>query len=55
MGNVVTNVCEKFHCGRLGVDEALGNFRKSDNNVKNKNTFIALGTFLCFVNKVNSH
>jgi len=36
VGNVVTNVCVSFNYYRLRIDKALGNFRKSDNNKKNK-------------------
>jgi len=47
IGNVVTNVCLKFHYDRLRTDKALGNCRKSDNNKnnhkENKTTFVALG------------
>ena len=37
MGNMVTNVCAKFNYDRLRIDRALGNFRKSANDKKNKN------------------
>ena len=36
MQNIVINLCEKFHYGRLRNDWALAD-RKSDNNKKKKN------------------
>jgi len=37
MDNAVTDVCVKFNYDRLRIDKALGKFRKSDSNNKNKN------------------
>jgi len=36
MGNTVTNVYAKLNYDQLSIDKALGNFRKSDFNNKNK-------------------
>jgi len=46
MGGQDNMVTEKFNYDWLRVDKALGNFRKSDNNKKNKNNVrSALGPF----------
>jgi len=37
MGNMVTHFYSKSNYHRLRIDKALGNFRKPDNNSKNKN------------------
>ena len=36
MGNMVKNIYVKFNYNQLGIDKALGNFRKLDNNKKKK-------------------
>ena len=42
---MITNVHVKFNYGRLRIDEALENFRKSDNNKKKNNVRSVWGTF----------
>ena len=48
---MVTYVYVKFNYDRLRIDKALGNFRKSDNNNKNKNNARTLGTLSGSPNK----